>query len=83
VACGDRRCRPSEICINFGQYGGFAVHGAIVEPSLTPTCTAVPDACGSQSPSCATCIVSAYGCSLPGACRDVGPHTFDCLLGGA
>jgi hypothetical protein len=52
-------------------------------PTLTPTCTAVPGACGGQAPSCAACIVSAYGCSLPGVCRDVGPQTFDCILGGA
>jgi len=83
VACGDHRCLPGEICINFGQYGGFPVDGGTGEPGLTPTCTAVPEACGGKSPSCAACIVSAYGCSQPGVCRDVGPQTFDCILGGA
>ena len=83
VTCGDHRCLPGEICINFGQYGGFPIDGGTGEPTLTPTCTVVPDACGSQAPSCAACIVSAYGCSLPGVCRDVGPRTFDCILGGA
>jgi len=83
VACGDHRCLPGEICINFGQYGGFPVDGGSGEPALTPTCTAVPEACAGKSPSCAACIVSAYGCSLTGVCRDVGPQTFDCILGGA
>jgi hypothetical protein len=83
IACGDHRCLPGEICINFGQYGGFPVDGGIGEPRLTPTCTVVPEACGGKSPSCAACIVPAYGCSTPGVCRDVGPQTFDCILGGA
>ena len=83
VTCGDHRCLPGEICVNFGQYGGFPIDGGVGEPTLRPTCVVVPDACGSQPPSCAACIVSAYGCSLPGVCRDVGPQTFDCILGGA
>jgi hypothetical protein len=83
VACGDHRCLPGEICINFGQYGGFPVDGGSGQPTLAPTCTVIPDACGNQAPSCAACIISAYGCSLPGVCRDVGPQTFDCILGGA
>jgi hypothetical protein len=83
VACGDHRCLPGELCVNFGQYGGFPIDGGTGEPTLRPTCAVVPDACGSQPPSCAACIVSAYGCSLPGVCRDVGPQTFDCILGGA
>jgi len=83
VACGDRRCLSGEICINFGQYGGFPVDGGFSQPTLTPTCTVVPEVCGTQAPSCAACIVSAYGCSLPGVCRDLGPQTFDCILGGA
>lgn len=83
VACGDHRCLPGELCVNLGQYGGFPIDGGTGEPTLRPTCVVVPDACGSQPPSCAACIVSAYGCSLPGVCRDVGPQTFDCILGGA
>jgi len=83
VACGDHRCLPNEICINFGQYGGFPIDGGISQPTLAPTCTVVPDACSGQTPSCAACIISAYGCSLPGVCRDIGPQTFDCILGGA
>ena len=83
VACGDHRCLPGEICINFGQYGGTFVDGGLAEPRLTPTCTVVPDACAGKSPSCAACIVPVYGCSAPGVCRDVGPETFDCILGGA
>ncbi len=83
VACGDHRCLTGEICVRLGQYGGFPVDGGIGEPTLAPTCTVVPDACGNQAPSCAACIISAFGCSLPGVCRDVGPQTFDCILGGA
>jgi len=80
VGCGDRRCLAGEICVRLGQFGGTADAGA---PTPTPTCAVVPDACGTNQPSCATCIMSTYGCSLPGICRDVGPQTFDCILGGA
>jgi hypothetical protein len=83
VACGDHRCLSGELCVNFGQYGGFPIDGGTGEPTLRPTCVVVPETCGNQAPSCAACIVSAYGCSLPGVCRDVGPQTFDCILGGA
>jgi hypothetical protein len=51
--------------------------------TLTPTCASVPDACGTNPPSCAACIVSAYGCSPPGTCRDLGSQMFECILGGA
>jgi hypothetical protein len=60
VACGDHRCLTGELCVRLGQYGGFPVDGGIGEPTLSPTCTVVPDACGSQAPSCAASIVSAY-----------------------
>jgi hypothetical protein len=83
VACGDHRCLPGELCINFGQFGGVPVDGGFGDPKLTPTCTVVPQTCGGQAPSCAACIGSTYGCSVPGVCRDLGPQTFDCILGGA
>ena len=83
IACGDRACLPGEICINFAQYGGFPIDGGFTMSPLTPTCTVVPAACGSQPPSCAACLISALGCSSPGVCQDVGPRTFTCILGGA
>jgi hypothetical protein len=83
VACGDHRCLPGELCINLGQYGGFPIDGGSGTPTLRPTCTVVPDACADKTPSCASCIIAAFGCALPGVCRDVGPQTFDCILGGA
>jgi len=83
VTCGDHRCLPGELCINFGQYAGTPIDGGIPTPILYPTCVLLPDACGAQEPSCQTCIVSTYGCSPPGVCRDLGSQTFDCILGGA
>jgi hypothetical protein len=82
VDCGDRKCLAGEICVRLGRYPGVFTPdaGAL---TLTPTCAVVPDACGTNHPSCAACIVSAYGCSPPGTCRDVGPQTFECILGGA
>jgi hypothetical protein len=78
VDCGDRKCLPGEICVNFGQYPGTGGSSGIV---IKPTCIVVPDACGGQAPSCATCINSTYTCSA--MCRDVGPQTFDCYRAGA
>jgi hypothetical protein len=67
-----------------GQFPGTRPpDGGTGAPTLTPTCAVVPDACGGKAPSCAACIVSAFGCSIPGVCMDVGPQTFQCILGGA
>jgi hypothetical protein len=67
-----------------GQFPGtLAPDGGSGMSPPTPTCNVIPDACGSQPPSCAACIISAFGCSIPGICADLGPQTFECILGGA
>ena len=81
VTCGDRRCQPGELCVNVAYYGGFPIDGGFSMSPITPTCKAVPAACGNQPPSCAACIMTAFGCSIPGVCHDLGPQTFDCFLG--
>jgi hypothetical protein len=83
VACGDRKCLSGEICVNLGQYPGTLPPDGGTGVTLRPTCAVVPDACGANPPSCAACIISAFGCSPPGRCSDVGPQTFECILGGA
>lgn len=83
TACGDHRCLPGELCVNFGRYGGVPPDGGTGEPALKPTCIVVPDVCAGQTVSCASCIVPVFGCSLPGICRDLNAQTFDCILGGA
>ena len=65
-----------------GQYPGTAVDGGS-EPVLRPARSLVPQPCGTGPPSCATCISKAFGCTLPGVCRDLGSQTFDCILSGA
>ena len=82
VDCGARKCLAGEICVQLGRYPGTFMPDA-GPPTTTPTCVVVPDACGASQPSCATCIVSAFGCSTPGTCRDLGPQTFECILPGA
>ena len=82
VDCGGRKCLAGEICVQLGRYPGTFTPDA-GPPMTTPTCVVVPDACGANQPSCATCIVSAFGCSTPGTCRDLGPQTFECILPGA
>ena len=82
VDCGNRKCLAGEICVQLGRYPGTFTPDAGA-PTTTPTCVVVPDACGANQPSCATCIVSAFGCSAPGTCRDLGPQSFECILPGA
>jgi len=85
VACGTRTCLVGEICVSLGRYPGTLPMGdaGSASPSLTPNCVAIPDACAGKTPSCSACIVSAFGCGLPGTCRDVSPQAFECILGGA
>jgi hypothetical protein len=84
INCGTRKCLGGEICVVLGRFPGtLPPDGGSGAPSLTPTCSVVPDDCGSQPPSCAACIISAFGCSIPGVCTDVGAQTFQCILGGA
>jgi hypothetical protein len=80
--CGGRKCLTGEICVQLGRYPGTFTPDA-GPPTTTPTCVVVPAACGANQPSCATCIVSAFGCATPGTCRDLGPQTFECILPGA
>ena len=54
---------------NGKQLWSFPVDGGIVQTAVRPTCVVVPEACGGQAPSCAACIMSAYGCSPPGILR--------------
>ena len=81
VACGARTCLEGEICVSLGRYSG--TDAGTSAPTLTSNCTAIPDACAGKTPSCSACIVSVFGCGLPGTCRDVSPQSFDCILGGA
>jgi hypothetical protein len=83
VSCGDRRCLAGEICVVLGQYPGVPPPDGGTGVILRPTCVVVPESCGTKQPSCATCVISAFSCSPPGTCRDVGPETFECILGGA
>ena len=86
VDCGSRKCLDGEVCLNIqyaggaGAGGGVGGTGGTAVPG-TPTCVAVPRACGSQQPSCA-CLATPYGCvSLSGApsCAEIGPRHFTCL----
>lgn len=81
VTCGARTCLEGELCVSLGRYSGTDAGGA--GPTLTPNCVAIPDACAGKTPSCSACIVSAFGCGLPGTCRDVTPQSFECIRGGA
>jgi hypothetical protein len=83
VDCGDRKCLGGELCLRLGRYPGTLPPDGGTGVTLTPTCAVVPDACAGNQPSCAACIMSAYGCEPPGTCRDLGPQTFECILGGA
>ena len=86
VDCGSRKCLDGEVCLNIqyaggaGTGGGVGGTGGTAVPG-TPTCVAVPRACGSQQPSC-SCLAIPYGCvSLSGApsCGEIGPRHFTCL----
>jgi hypothetical protein len=83
VSCGDRQCLPGEICLLKGYYPGVFLDAGTPQITLTPYCVALPATCGTSQPSCSSCISAAFSCGSPGTCRDLGPETFECILGGA